>query len=119
MNIDEKIKHDLAQQAKDLDALMSKDESLFDYVKLGFTSHFGWLIKLGYVLAILVTLVLFYCGFNFFTATPDNQVFWGICLILSFNAQVAIKLWIFMQTNRIQLLRDIRLIELRRNSVKY
>lgn len=116
MNIDEKIKQDLQQQAKDLDALMNNDDSLSGYLKLGFTSSFGWLVKLGYVLATLLTFVLLYCGFKFFIAVPDNQVFWGVCLILSFNAQVATKLWIFMQTNRIQLLRDIRLMELRRDS---
>jgi hypothetical protein len=116
MNIDEKIKQDLQQQTKDLDALISNDDSLSGYLKLGFTSKMGWLVKLGYALTILLTFVLLYCGFNFFTALPDKQVFWGVCLILSFNAQVATKLWIFMQTNRMQLLRDIRLMELRRDS---
>jgi len=111
MNIDEKIKRDLTQQSKEIDALI--EDNLVGYMKMGFASSFSWLVKIGYVLAVLLSILMFYCGYKFFTATAQNEVFWGVCLMLSFNAQVATKLWIFMQTNRNLLSREIRIMQLR------
>ncbi|MGQ8364730.1 DUF6768 family protein [Glaciecola sp. 1036] len=116
MNSDEKIKQDLQQQAKALDDLMRDQSSLADYLKMGFASNFGWLVKLGYGIAIILSILMFYCGYQFFNASPDNELFWGICLMLSFNAQIATKLWVFMQINRNHLAKEIRYLELRLKS---
>lgn len=110
-DIDDKIKQDLRNQSQELDSLL--DDGLGTYLKLGFSARFAWLTKVGYVLAIVLSVLMIYCGYRFFTALPDQQVFWGVCLIISFNAQVATKLWIFMQTNRNILSRELRLLELR------
>jgi len=110
MTFEQKIKHDLATQAEKLDALMHENNSLGGYLKLGFSSEMGWMMKMGYGLAVLFSLALFYSGYHFFTAPQDEQVFWGVCLILSFQAQVATKLWIYMQTNRLYLSKELRLL---------
>lgn len=110
-DIDEQIRQDLHHQAKELDALV--DGGLGDYLKLGFSGSFSWLMSLGYVIALLPTVAMFYCGYQFFTAAEAQQTFWGILLLISFNAQVATKLWIFMQTNRNILSRELRIMEQR------
>lgn len=110
-DLDAKIKHDLQAQSKELDALMG--DGLMDYMKIGFASQFSWLMKVGYALAIILSVLMFYCGYQFLTVAPENQLFWGIWLIISFNAQVATKLWIFMHTNRNMLSRELRVMELR------
>ncbi len=116
MNIDEKIKQDLENQSKQLDTLVGEKLGLFEYMKLGFASNIGWVVKLGYVLAIILSVIMIYCGYRFFIAAEDEQLFWGVCLIISFNAQVATKLWIFIQTSRNHLSREIRLMMLRLNN---
>lgn len=110
MNVEQKIKQDITKQSEELDSLMLENNSLGGYLKLGFSSDMGWMMKVGYALAILFSVSLFYCGYHFFTASNDQQVFWGVCLILSFQAQVATKLWIYMQTNRLYLSKELRLI---------
>lgn len=117
MDFEQKLKRDLEQQAKALDDLVDNDNSLTGYLKMGFETPLSWLVKVGYALAILLSILMFYCGYHFFTALPENQVFWGVCLVLSFNAQVATKLWIFMQTNRNYLSREMRLILLRKGDL--
>ena len=82
-----------------------------DYLKLGFTSE--TLVKIGYGLAVILSVLFLFTGFKFMTATEADQIFWGVFLILTFNAQVAVKLWIFSQSNRNFLAKEIRLIELR------
>ncbi|MEX1222226.1 MAG: DUF6768 family protein [Idiomarina sp.] len=113
MSNDKRIKQDLADAAKQLDELMTNEQSITSYLKLGFQSGSAKLVKIGYVLAIALTLLMFFTGYHFFTVEPSGQTFWGICLLLSFNAQVATKLWIFSQSNRNFLAKEIRLMELR------
>lgn len=113
MNTDEQIKKDLADEAKALDELMEQGPGLSGYLKQGWKSDIGWVVKAGYGLGLLFSALLIFCGYRFFTATPDTELFWGVLLILSFNAQVATKLWIYMQTNRNHTAREIRLLELR------
>ena len=108
---DKKVKQDLKQQAKELDALV--DGGLFDYLKLGFDGSFSWIVKLGYAIAIVLSVVMFYCGYKFFTADVEDQVFWGFLTLITFNGQVATKLWIFMHMNRNVISREIRMLELR------
>ena len=110
-DLDDKITKTLQSQAKELDTLV--DGGMFDYLKHGFDNNFAGIMKLGYVIAIVLSMVMVWLGYQFFTAVPEEQVFWGVLLIMSLIAQVATKLWIFMQTNRNILSRELRLLELR------
>ncbi|MDM7859191.1 hypothetical protein QTP81_01055 [Alteromonas sp. ASW11-36] len=109
--LDDKISQTLQGQAKELDALV--DGGLFEYLKHGFDNSFAGVMKLGYAIAIVLSIVMFWLGYKFFTVGPEEQVFWGVLLIMSLIAQVATKLWIFMQTNRNILSRELRMLELR------
>jgi hypothetical protein len=110
MNRDEKLKQDLPEQSEEFDTLIQDNDSLGSYLSQSLSSELGWLVKIAYMLAILLTILLFYCAYQFFTAPPEKEIFWGVCLILSFQAQVATKLWIFMQSNRSYLSKEIRLL---------
>lgn len=107
-DLDKKIKQDMRAQSKELDDLVNADLTI--YLRQGFTNNFAWVMKVGYLLAFVFTALIAFCGYQFYVADANNEVFWGVCLILAFNAQVAVKLWIFMQTNRSILSREIRLI---------
>ena len=115
MNFEQKLKQDLNKQSEELDSLMSENKSLGGYLKLGFSSNMGWMMKAAYGLGVLFSIALFYTGYQFFTVHQNEQVFWGVLLILSFQAQIATKLWIYMQTNRMYISKELRLLA-RRNS---
>ena len=110
---EEALEQQLHMHSQTLDDLLNSDGSLSSYLKLSVASNFGWLAKIAYIMAILLTFLLFYTGYQFFTAGVNAQVFWGVCFIVSFQAQVATKLWIFMQANRNHLSRELRLIALK------
>ncbi len=112
MKLDENMKQQLDAQTRELDALMEDKLSLSEYLRTGFSSGMGWMMKAGYIFGVLFSLLLIFCGYRFFTAVPEQEIFWGVCLILSFQAQVATKLWIYMQTNRAYLSRELRLLAL-------
>ncbi|MCP4866263.1 MAG: hypothetical protein GY897_20190 [Alteromonas sp.] len=109
--LDDKIKQALQDQAKELDTLV--DGGLSDYLGQGFKGGFSSVMKLGYALAFALTGLIIFLGFRFFTAVAETELFWGVLLVLAFNAQIAVKLWIFMQTNRNIVSRELRLLELR------
>lgn len=91
--------------------MKSNEMNLIDYLKGGFAAGLGWLVALGYVLAVVFAAVFIFCGYKFFTVAADQQVFWGVCFIVSFIAQVATKLWIFMQTNHNHVMHEIQLLK--------
>ena len=109
--LDDKISQTLQYQAKELDVLL--DNSLLGYLKHGFDNGFANIITLGYAIAIVLSIAMIWLGYKFFTVAPEDHVFWGVLLIISFVAQVTTKLWIFMQTNRNILSRELRMMELR------
>lgn len=110
-DFDKEISQTLKNQAQELDAML--DGGMFNYLKYGFDKNFAGIMRLGYAIAIVLSILMFWVGFKFFTAMPEEQSFWGVLLILSFIAQVTTKLWIFMQTNRNILSRELRMMELR------
>ncbi|RUO77323.1 DUF6768 family protein [Idiomarina seosinensis] len=113
MTDNDRTKEQVSSASQELDELMKENQGITGYLKLGFQSSTAGLVKLSYVLAILLTAIIFFTGYKFFNAEQSQQVFWGVCLILSFNAQVATKLWIFSQSNRNFIAKEIRLMELR------
>lgn len=115
MKLDDNIEQTLKAQTKELDALMDEKMSLTDYLKTGLASNLGWVMKAGYVLAVLFSGLLIYCGYQFFTASPEQEVFWGVCFIVSLQVQIATKLWIYMQTDKACLSRELRLLAMANN----
>ena len=62
MTSDERIKKELHTASRELDELMSENEGITGYLKLGFQSSTGKLVRLGYALAIVLTLLMFFTG---------------------------------------------------------
>jgi len=112
MTIDNDIKQQLAQQAAELDKLMREEQGLERILASGFKGGLGGIMIIAYILATVLAVAIFYCGYHFFTVAPEKQLFWGVTLLLVFQAQVATKLWIWMETNRSSTLREVKRLEL-------
>jgi hypothetical protein len=60
----------------------------------------------------VLAVAIFYCGYQFLNVVPEQQLHWGILLLVVFQAQVATKLWIWMESNRSSTLRELKRLEL-------
>lgn len=109
---DNDIKRELARQAAELDKLMREEQGLNKVLASGFKGGLGAVMAIAYGLAVLLAVAMFYCGYQFFTAAATEQNFWGILLLLTFQAQVGTKLWIWLETNRSSTVREIKRLEL-------
>jgi len=113
MNIDEKIKAELENEANELDKILVDDQGVFDMLKGSFQGGMArWMIMINIVI-LLVTGAMLWTGYQFFTSTAvDGYAFWGVCFLLSAIAQIAMKQWVWMEMNRSSLMREIKRIEL-------
>ncbi|KKO45968.1 hypothetical protein WG68_08165 [Arsukibacterium ikkense] len=112
MNIDNDIKQQLAHQAAELDKLMREEQGLDKVLASGFKGGLGSIMAIAYVLAIVLAVAIFYCGYQFFTVAAEQQLFWGVLLLLAFQGQVGIKLWIWLESHRSSTLRELKRLEL-------
>jgi len=112
MNIDEKIKRELENEASEIDQILLDDQGLFDMVRASFTGGMRRWVILMNVIIMLVSAVMVWTGYRFFTSSiTDDYIFWGVCLLISAHAQIAMKQWIFMEMNRSSLMREIKRVE--------
>lgn len=119
MTEEQDIKRELSRQAAELDKLMREEQGLDKVLASGFKGGLGKIMAMAYVLALLLAAAIFYCGYQFFTVAPQQQLFWGILLLLAFQAQVGTKLWIWLETNRSSQLRELKRLELALQQIKH
>jgi hypothetical protein len=116
MNLDDKITQALEAEAKRLEPMLLDNKGLFSRllpIYRGGMRRWVWLVN---ILAIITSGFMFWTGFEFFSAQQlEQQVFWGICLIITLQMQVGLKNWLFMEMNRASLLRELKRIEIALN----
>ena len=113
MNLDEKMKDELESEANEIDNILIDDQSLIDMVKASYKGGLRrWMILINIVI-IAVSAVMVWTGYRFFTSDNlDGYTFWGVCLLLSAYAQIAMKQWVWMEMGRTSLIREIKRVEL-------
>ncbi len=113
MNIDEKIKRELESDSPELDKILVDDEGLFARMSGIFKGGMRrWVIAI-YLSAVIVGTLFLWTGYRFFISTElQDQVFWGVCFMVSLNIQTAIKQFLIMETNRNSIMREVKRVEI-------
>ncbi|MAE35793.1 DUF6768 family protein [Pseudoalteromonas sp. S1688] len=115
MNLDEKIKQELESEAKKLDKILAHEPGIFNMLANAYKGALGgWLILVG-IFTFLITLLLFWAGYQFFLVTELNyeqKIFWGLVMIFVGMVQIALKMWTFMEMNRQSTNREIKRLEM-------
>lgn len=114
MNLDSKIKKELESEAAEIDRILAKqdDSGLFAMLGSSFRSNMRWWFILMNVITIILTVLMFWCGYNFFTAGDPSYVYWGFLMVVAFQVQIAAKQWIMNEMNRNNISREIKRVEL-------
>lgn len=111
-NFDKNIEQELAAQAHQLDKLMREEQGLGPMIRSGFNGGLRPLMIIAYLLAMLLAAAIVFCGYQFLTATTAEQSYWGVWLLLAFQAQMGTKIWIWLEMNRSSTMREIKRLEL-------
>jgi len=113
MNLDDKIKHALENESAEIDAILSDRRGLFDLAGSGLRGGMRRWMIIATIMAIVVSVFMVFSGVQFFLANDiDARVFWGVWFVVSSAAQIGLKQWIWMETNRVSVLREIKRVEL-------
>lgn len=112
MNIDEKIKQALENEPSQYEDLIKDNEGLFERISASFSGGMKRWVFFIYFIAVCVGGAMLWSGYQFFTATnQDTLLFWGICFLITLNMQSFIKQWIFMESNRNSIMREVKRVE--------
>lgn len=110
--LDKLLKQQLTSQAAELDKLMNKDEDLSSMLLGGFKTGLRKIMMLCYAIAISLAVLIFYSGYQYFFVELNDKAFWGMILLISMQAQIAIKLWIWLEMNRWSQIKEIKRLQL-------
>lgn len=102
----------LARRNAEIDRLMREEQGLPAVLAAGFRGGLSGLMQFAYGVAVVLAFALFYCGYRFITAPSADLVFWGVCLLLCFQAQVGTKQWIWLETQRAGTMRELKKLQL-------
>jgi|GEM_PF-426558 len=111
MNLDEKIKQELENEAKELDKILAHEPGIFKMLANAYKGALGrWMILVS-IVTFLVTLLLFWAGYQFFFVTElsyEQKLYWGLVMVFVSMLQIAMKMWTFMEMNRQSTNREIK-----------
>lgn len=114
MNIDEKIKEELESEAKQVDQILVHQEGLFSMLANAYKGALGgWMILVS-IITLAVSAIMVWAGYEFFFVESilEHKLHWGVVLIISLVIQIALKMWTFMEINRMSTLRELKRVEL-------
>jgi len=112
MNIDEKIKQELENEAEQFDELLNHNQGMISLSASALKGGLGnWLIVV-FVIILIVSGFMIWFGYRFYVAdNVDARVFWGVWFVAALGSQIALKQWVWMETNRVSLLREVKRVE--------
>lgn len=113
MNLDEKITKALSDESAQLDKMMLQDTGLFGMAGSILKGSMRLWVFLVNVFVMIMTGLFIWCFYEFWI-TPDTheRVFWGVCFIAALQAQIALKMWLFMEMGRNSTIREIKRVEI-------
>lgn len=119
MDLDQRISKLLDEESNQVDTLMLTEPGVFGMLKATFKGAMRFWMILVYAVGLLAFLVLLWSGYQFFNAEETNElVFWGVILVISLQVQNALKMWTFMEMNRISIMREVKRVEIQLLALK-
>lgn len=119
MNIDKKIKEELESEAANIDQVLMHQEGIFAMLINAYKGALGgWLILVS-IITLAVSGIMVWAGYKFFFVELilEQKLHWGVVLIISLVAQISLKMWTFMEVNRMSTLRELKRVELAINKL--
>ncbi|MFT4993734.1 MAG: hypothetical protein ACI965_000755 [Paraglaciecola sp.] len=114
MSIDDKISQALKAESAQVDQLLAQDnKGLFDMLFATWRGGMERWVLLVNVFVLLATVLLFGAGYQFWIAELlERQVFWGVVFLATAQVQISLKMWLFMEMNRMSTIREIKRVEI-------
>lgn len=111
-DINEKILRTLQEEVR-VDQPSEDQLTIFGMLWRSFRGPFRWMAAVVVLLVIIFSGLALYCGYMMLNApSVDLRINWLAGLIIAFVVVVVLRLWFFMEMNRLSVLREIKRLEL-------
>lgn len=111
-DFDDKIRAALSGSDQKLYDSLS-EPSLLEMVAETFSGRLKWLTVLATIMMAVYTAVGFYCGYRFFHAIEvQAMIGWATGFLVCVFIALVMKLWTWMQMDRLTLVRELKRLEL-------
>jgi hypothetical protein len=112
-SIDERIQKALSSEDQAFLARMDADGSIYSDIAATFRGHTRWVNAFGWCVGFALFAVAVVCGWQFATQTDMRSMhLWGAGTLLSFLGLGMIKLWFWMELQKVAIVREIKRVEL-------
>jgi Family of unknown function (DUF6768) len=90
-----------------------RELGFFGLIAESFKGRFGWLVIGAIVMQVVLAAALIYCAVRFYgTGNPATKLDWLAPGIAAFIAFGLLRIWYFMEINRLSITREIKRVEL-------
>ena len=112
MDIDEKIKAELKNDAIDLDKIMIDEEGILSMLSSALNGGMRRWVIFMHILAVVIGLLAIWTGYRFFVSDEiKDMLFWGFCALVAIIANGFLKQWLFMEIHRSSVMREVKRVE--------
>jgi hypothetical protein len=112
-SIDQRIQKALSSEDQALLARLDADSSLYGDIAATFRGRTRWLNAFGWFGALIFFAVAIACGWQFVTHTDmRGMLLWSAGTIISVVWLGMIKLWFWMELQKVGIVREIKRVEL-------
>lgn len=112
-DIDDKILEAIRSESGETLENYSKELGLFGLVGESFKGAFGWAVKLVFFFVFVFIGLTVYCAINFFhTDDIATKLNWLAMGLAAFIVVAILRLWYFMELNRLSIKREVKRLEL-------
>ena len=112
-SIDERIQKALSSEDQALLARLDADSSLYGDIAATFRGHTRWLNVFGWFGALVFFALAVLCAWQFANQTDIRSMLsWGAGTIIAFLWLGMIKLWFWMELQKVGIVREIKRVEL-------
>lgn len=113
MNLDDKIKHALKMDQQEIQQILSNDDGLLSRFSGVFSGSMKMWNIFGLTLSVIIAGMMFWFGYEFFISqTLEDRVYWGFLSVAAIVMSLGIKIWLWMELNRMSTIKEIKRVEL-------
>lgn len=112
-SLDDRIKEALKREDAELFGQVAGEASLPELVAESFRGKYRFFVAITWLFTLVFFVAMIYCGYRVFTSEDFHHHFlWGMGFFFSAMAVAMLKMWNWMELNRLAVTREIKRVEL-------
>jgi hypothetical protein len=111
-NIEDMIVANSRGEDEELKSIVPGEPSLLELARATFCGRSKWLVWAGVAIGVIATATLVLSGVRLAASETERQIItWSVCLLASMLVIHGVKIWYWMELNKLAVLHEVRNLE--------